>query len=483
MKPVFVLFHAGDLAVASKLGLGRGDARFVVFDPALVDKVTVAGLGPVHCVAPPAGPDYAERDAKAHAAASALESDLDAALGPEWAGRSLRGWQHLNLFYLAFGLQWFDALFAACADELGRLAAGAEVIVPVSDQAQLLYLPSFVTPVLLMQHLHRHGVAMRAYPYRANDALRPPAPDLGETAIAALEGLGDDWVLAHLPTCLYDAAYFDAELQAAGRPVVRLKARYWDVEIQSAATLSWIEPEAQGEQASDELRRRAEAPMAALRDRIETWLSGWLTAPSYRARQVDAIADTYRMQLLTDQLLDDRLGPRPPARLLLSDHDTGWHGPLLAFAQRHRVPVLLLPHSKTSTDLDFPAPGATLLHHPVQGEAVLDLDGRRPQQHLLDYPATLKFEPVPAQPLQTVGLVLNGISLSGIPVVDFRPTWPGSGASCSGAAHAGSRWRCDRGPASRCSTRWPSTASCAMKTWPAAAWAAWPSSRRGVTLH
>jgi len=82
------------------------------------------------------------------------------------------------------------------------------------------------------------------------------------------------------------------------------------------------------------------------------------------------------------------------------------------------VPMLVLPHSKTSTDLDFVARDATVLCHAIQGDPVYDVRGHRPFQATLALPAQLHLWAAVA-PVRRVGLLLNGISLNGIPNVEF----------------------------------------------------------------
>jgi len=65
------------------------------------------------------------------------------------------------------------------------------------------------------------------------------------------------------------------------------------------------------------------------------------------------------------------------------------------------------------------------LHHPIQGESVRDAAGRRLTQHALEFPTELRYVTQPQGALRTVGLLLNGVSLNGVPAVHFERYYAG----------------------------------------------------------
>jgi hypothetical protein len=129
----------------------------------------------------------------------------------------------------------------------------------------------------------------------------------------------------------------------------------------------------------------------------------------------------YRAQLTTLALLHQHFALAPPRRLLLSDHDTDFHGPLAAFARQRQVPLLVLPHSKASTDMDFVTDNATVLYHAVQGDTVYDVYGRRPAQAVIALPNKISFDTTASPGVKRVGLLLNGVALNGVPGIDLVP--------------------------------------------------------------
>lgn len=416
MKPSIVIFNTSDLPAVRQIAAGLDQPQLLLFDPTLVDRIAAERIGPLRCITWNDGPGYRERNDAAHREVHAVEAQLEAVLRAEMPEGTLQGWQHLSLYYLQMALQWFGPMFEARADAIADALAGGSCHVPVCDNAQTYYFPSFVPGLLLVQQLMRSGLPFQAYNHRNPNAPNAVVPQLTPGSLPAT----GDYVLAHLPTCMYDAPHFSAELQAAGKPVVRVKAKYWDVPLDSQHTIAPGAAAALEPQLTPELLARLDQATAALAPTLDAWLARWITAPAYRARQVQQIIEVYRAQLLTDQLLEQQAGAHPPSRLLLSDHDADYHGPLIAFAHRHQRPVLVLPHSKTSPDLDYRYGQATALHHPMQGEGVQDADGRRLPQFAIELPTQLHYDSRPTAALRTVGLLLNGTALSGVPVVNYR---------------------------------------------------------------
>lgn len=423
MPSTLVILNLADIAAALPLKqrpeLANGELQVLVFDPALVDRAVDAGLGPVECLRWDDAPLYRQLNDSAHATARELERSLDAEVQRLWPSDvralprdlQLGSWQHLSLYYLHMALHWYAGLFAALVPRL----QGRRLLLSWCDNPQSLYFPSFVPATLLIRQAQLAGIEFQAFTYNNRPPSPQAVPDLREALAPGLH----EFVLTHLPTCLYDGTHLQAELQATGLQIVNLKAKYWDIPLQADRTVDTVPVDDAMASLDEAERQLVERVTQGLFEPLERHLSRWLVAPQFRARQARQIAELYRAQLVTFLLLERHFAATAPGRLLLSDHDTDFHGPLTAYARSHQIPIVVLPHSKTSTDLDFPARQVTLLYHPVQGETVYDLDGRRPAQHFLDYPFTLHFDNHQPARVATVGLLLNGTSLNGVPGIDI----------------------------------------------------------------
>lgn len=406
MAHILLVMSSYDVAAATDMAAGLGDDYLTwYFDPTLEDTMTGGALRRPELVLPDSLPDYAAIEPQAHALADALEQALMEEMAPILGDVSLRGWQALNLYYLFVGHLWYSQLW----DALRERCAGHTLHLPVNDNPASFYWPSFVPALLLMQRLDAWGVAYRISHYGGRADESDVIPDL--------QGQAERYdVLTHLPTCFYDAPYFAAEIKAAGKRSINIEPKYWGVPLQPDRQLKML--------------RIDHAHLAALGlvsmvphgerllHALHRLLTPYFANHEYRARQALQLAKLYQSQLVMLQLLERHFGNHRPGQMLLSDHDAGFHGPLLSYAQRHRIPVLQLPHAKVSISSAFRSEQLTALTHPMQGLPMLRGDGRQLRRHALAYPEACSGDSA-SRPMRRVGLLLSGISLNG--VLSTRP--------------------------------------------------------------
>ncbi len=417
MENSLLILHGEDIAAALQVVRDLPGCETCIFDPVLVDRAVAAGLPSVRFVPWLDAPDYAAMHQRAHAAASALEDRIDRTVAGVLEGAadpvSVKGWQHLKLYYLFLMLGWYTPLAAAL---IGGFR-GRRLHLLVCDDPAVFYFNSFVPALLLLHSAQAQGIETAAYRYGGKPDTSRHLPLLtGQPA----EGRGTEWMLAHLPTCMYDIHHFNDEFRAGGKRLVSIEAHYFTMPVAADESVPLVAPEQLPDRIDPGWHRVAERIEAALAPELNAFFADKIPAAAYRARQVALIAGTCRSQWLALQLLERRFDNDPPSRLLLSDHDTGLHGPLLAFAERRHLPVLLLPHSKTSADFEFAIRNAVALTHPVQGDAILDASGRQIVQHSLALPVAFSASTRFPAPLRRVALLLNAFSLGGVPFADYR---------------------------------------------------------------
>lgn len=414
MPTQIAILNLSDIAVATQLAKQHDEPRFIVFDPSLVDRLVVAGLTPYELITWDEAPAYPHFADEALREARLLGAAIDAVVAREWPSDDLRlgSWQQLSLYYQHLTLAWYDALFGAVVHRL----QGDKLVVPVADGAQRYYFHGFPPGLLLLKHAQAQKIEIQGFTYGTQPLVPQPVPDL--RGRCAQRG---EFLLTHLPTCLYDGPHFNDEMVAAGKPVINLRARNWNVDLACASAIDPIDADEGAAALPDETMERIEALVAAISTPMDAHFVRWISSPGFRAQQLQLQLAAFRAQLITLALAQAHFSERRPSRLLLSGHDTDYHGPLLAWARAERVPVLVLPHSKTSTDLDFAAEGAMVLHHASQGYTVCDASGQRPAQLVMDFPTTLQFSTHTPARVRTVGLLLNAVSVQGVPEAHLAP--------------------------------------------------------------
>jgi hypothetical protein len=405
MSDLLLLFDAESILPGATLAETLPGCRVRVFDPTLVDKARHAGLAQVEFTPFVTGNSYDDLCRWAHTQAAMLGARLQSLADEIEPGVDVVGWQHLNLYYQFLGLRWYSEMWAAMAPTFD----GDVLHMLVNDNPGHYYWPSFVPGVLLMQQLRALGSEFRAFNFGARHDASLYVPLLDGEPLQGHE------VLTHLPTCFYDRDYLVGELAASGRPVLNLPARQWNIELPAGVRqleLGELERAHRGLPAAQ--LQRFEILRARVHALFDEAFAPWLPSPHYRERQAAFNAALLHSQLILYAGLERQFGARPPRRVLMSEHDAGFHGPLLSWAQKHQVQTLLVPHAKTMWDIEFPCRSFATFTHPLQAESLVDAHGRHVPHHLLGLPEALKLDTTMPGPLQSVSLLLNGLMLGGV---------------------------------------------------------------------
>ena len=412
MEGRLVITHADSIAHARLVVRDQPVTGTWVFDPTLYERAVDAGLPAVEVIAPKPVTDHRTLLGCARQQAFALEAELDRLLQSVAPGPSLLGWQHVNLNYQITATRWYAELWDG---QLG-LFAGSLPHLFLSDNPAHYYWPSFGPALQLAHRLRGAGIDFKAYTYGGRPDLSPMVPALFD----APDDGPQPTLLTHLPTTFYDKGYFLDEVRASGHRAMNLQSRIWNVDFPMDADV----PVATVDQALALLDPadldRIDTFHALAAQHLETWLAAPIPSPEHRRRQARHIADGYRSQLVTLRLLERRFARQRPARVLISDHDAGFHGPILSFAKAHAIPVVMVPHSKFTPEFEFPGDQITCLTHPLQADTLSDAHGRRVRQYRLAYPETFRGASAPSGELRTVGLLLNGLSLNGVQFTGFE---------------------------------------------------------------
>ncbi|WP_338847000.1 hypothetical protein V8J88_24950 [Massilia sp. W12] len=407
MIDVLILRRAADIPAALAIlpGLAPG-WRALCFDPLVVDHAFFAGIHNIEFFSWPDCPSLELLDGNSHGLARAFEAKLAKLCEPYFPDCDLRGWQHLNLYYLLISLQWYDGLWQRVLSML----QGCRVHLFVCD-APLHYYFNAGLPVLQLeqrlQDLPDTVTELHAYQDDKLD-LRQLVPNFP----GRLEQSTRPFVLSHLPTCMYDLLYINQQLQASGLAVVNVKARHFDMPVWANQHVELEEFDVLLAQMTPEVATPLQRIEGVLQAELERLLGIWLPEGELRQRQAQYMARTYQAQLLTWVLFTMYLLQTKPICLLLSDHNADFHGPLMSVARNKQVPVLVLPHAKTVARTDFDWPQQIALPHPLQGGPSLDLQQEALPQQCLNYPETRQLRPV--RQVRTVGLLLNSHSLNGV---------------------------------------------------------------------
>jgi hypothetical protein len=414
MENYLIVTGASDIPVAENAARNLDTYKVYYFDPVLSDLIRDSSLQHTELIVWDDAPDYPALVESAHARSFAMERELSGSLQPFLPDHVADAWQHLNLYYFFLTFQWYSRLWREME---GRLADGRAHVF-INDNPVNYYWPSFLPGLLLLEQLRSWGVPFSAFTYGA----RPDESDVVMDFPAAGPVTERFDLLTHLPTCFYDVGYFNEELRASGKTNINIQPKYWGVALEATQRINLLR--------LGEHRNLADLPAfddvaKALTERIDALLVPYISTADFRARQAGQLSHLYQSQVTSLHLMERYFEPAYPKKLLLSDHDAGFHGPLISFAKRHSISVLMVPHSKTSLDLDFADRDVTMLTHPMQGAPLFNSERKRLLHVSLTYAETFSGRSAMPKPLRCIGLLLNGLSLNGILCTNFAAYFRG----------------------------------------------------------
>lgn len=409
MENILIVTSEHDIPIAEITAKELASYKVYFFDPTLVDVIQGSALLNTELLVWDACPDYPTLVQSAHAHAFTLERELDQSLRPLLSKCSIMAWQHLNLHYFFMSYFWYSSLWRDVPEKLKE----GKLHIFLCDNPANYYWPSFLPALLLLEQLRTWNISFSAVTYGAR-------PDESDVVMNLCDGNPDSErfdLLTHLPTCFYDIDYFNAELQASDKSNINIVSKYWDVALASIKSVNLIRLKDQ--QTLSGGLPALNAVAKHLSEKLDSLLTPYIATPSFRVRQASHLSSLYQSQLVSLYLLERYFEHHKPGKMLLSDHDAGFHGPLMSYAEKHNIPVLIAPHSKTSLDIEFNYDNVTMLTHPMQGVPLHN--GRREQllNCTLSYAEKFFAGSSMPSPIRKVGLLLNGLSLNGILCTDF----------------------------------------------------------------
>lgn len=415
MKNSIVIINNQDIPSALLIAQNLQYYSCYVFDPTLLDKAIEAGLANCEYINWENSINYSDLYDGCRITAFEIEQTLN-----EWVHEivpevSIKSWQHLNFYYILQAIRWYTQLWTEVLPSFKQ----DKVHICFCDAPAQYYFASYIPALLSMQVLNNLGIDFKGYSYpKPQDWTSADAnlvPDLKPTLT---ESSCID-VLIHIPTCFYDFNYFSQELIASGKTVINLQAKYWDVPVVANTSVGLSTDEEMLAYLPDTIKKQTDAFFERLVNGLDSILTTYIATPVYRNRQATLIASLYKAQLVTYYLLEARFKSDKPKKILLSDHDAGFHGPIVSFAEKYSIPVLMVPHSKISQDMEFSYSGITSFSHGIQGREILNASGKRIKSFKLNYPETLSISTLSSKPIRRIGLLLNGLALNGVMITNF----------------------------------------------------------------
>ena len=404
-QDVLIIIDSSDIQPALEMSHKLKNYQTYIFDPVLQDKVTAYRFKNVKFFAWDNCSAYSELVEYGTSQAHTMEMELAQLVKDIDPHLSIESWQYTTYYLFFVAYKWYSGLWQA------NLFSYKDKIFHVfmDDKPLFLVFSSFLPALLLLQKLLADGIEFKAYSYgRIRER-----PDLVPNFNEQIHEDGD-FILTHLQTCMHDYKYFSDEIELSKYRSVNISSEYWDVNVCATHSVSLVEPYYLGGEFLCQYEELINKITVCIDNYLATKLGPFITSPEFIRRQIERLTNSYRSQIITYYGLSDFFGKNKPAKMLISEHNSGFFGPLVLFAKRNNIPVLMVPHSKTIDNLKYDRQNLIALTHPIQGEDVLDYSGQSVQSSFISYPEQINFNSIAAPTMQKVGLLLNDISLHGV---------------------------------------------------------------------
>lgn len=411
MNNIIIVSVKPDIPIALNLYSQISDAEIWVFDPNFLDDLDAAGMHYgkfIDCIH---GIDLVNYSKNAERQTILIEKEIGLELEKLIPETEDCHWQYFNLFHQLFAINSFSTLW----DKLLMERQSAKFHILIHDTPAQYYSPSFWPSLLLLERLNALNIDFSAYSYNRSDSTTQLIPTGNNFSADS----GRHHAFVHLPTSIYDAKFFEEEINSATSSVLNFQSMHWDVPFSSLRTVSLC--------ASDEAL--AQLPLATQQSIADTTVTindillktfgTHIRTEAYIVRQANFLAKQYEAQMIFYFSLIKVFSSFPPRKIILSNHDAGLLGPFTSFAKKYNVPIVLLPHAKIfNWSIANSHSNATVLTHPLQGGLVTDLRGKRIVSHSVSYPESQSNSSAPVNSLKTVGVVLNSFSGDGYVLLD-----------------------------------------------------------------
>lgn len=400
MENILIIINARDIEPALKISANLNDYKVITHDPHLIDNIKIKGFKNIVFFNWENCDNYSEIANWGNQASVDAETGLDATAQHFFPGLSIRSWQAMAMAHMLIMLKWFEGLWRDFPKVIS-----SKYHIFIYDNPFTLSGWSFLPAIMLLENLASKGMQFSAYSYGTGD--KPVDVNLIPNLVGTYESSESASLLTHLPTCFYDYPYINAELSASGRRVINLESDFFNIPVLNSISIKMANIDALIDTLNCDVKDRIEKFTEAMFVDLKNLIGKYIKTPTYYERQATRMARVYRAQVVLYFLLQQYFRTNKPGKMLLSDHDGGIHGPLIAFAKENDIPVLMFPHSKQTRTIAFQYDNITCLTHPIQGSSIANGNGRQLLNFHLNFPETFSGSSVFPERIKNICLVLN----------------------------------------------------------------------------
>ncbi|MEY4591824.1 MAG: hypothetical protein RIR18_719 [Pseudomonadota bacterium] len=413
-ESVYVVLLEPDLDELAKKVSHPAAIELVYFDPALEDKLLSLGFVNSRFY------DVSEIGKYSDVYKQASQSALQAGELMYSAIREIClipdgfNWYYETLLYSYMYSNWYRLLGRYLVEHYVEIFGQQKPLFLMYDNPGYMYFHSFIPAISVVEVLAGSDCQFDVFNYAQGESPANGVVDVVPDLFSRPK-IQPCALLFHLPTVMYDKDLLEQFIQCfKPEEVLGISPHYWDQSIGGDLAVPLVLTNSVIPVLPAEFRENVIKLCEQIRQSAETILQNLIATPFIRERQVKFFVDFARSQFILFFALEAYFSASKPKKILMADHDTGFHGPLMSFARRHEIPVTTFPHAKVSFHFPYVARDVRCLAHPVQGAGLLSMEAGTLAETRTSFPEVLTFDTDARRKIRTVGIVLNAISGHGV---------------------------------------------------------------------
>ena len=414
IKHVIIVFERPDITAVKLILQNIVEAEVWVFDPHLLDDLALAQIPNAQYINCQVDFELTQFEKEMQAEALSIEAEIEKILknDNDNDNDNFKYWQHLNWYFLQFNLNGYSQLWDSL---LKKSLDNYHFHIPVYDRAAVYYLPSFIPAIMLLERFLLKEIPFNTYSHSTlNNSLRL-LPVLNDGRINY-----SDNILVHMPTCIYDNQFINAEFATLNKNIIVFQSQDWNLSLPNFEQTKLESIQNVLDKISNNLDSEINHKIDLIENYLAIYFKKYLSSQFFIERQAKEISERYRALLVFFNYLEDKFSSFPPDSIILSSHDAGLHGAFYSFADKYNIKIIIFPHAKViNMPIEkFYIDNLITLSHPIQGSIVENIDKKLVNNLIIKYPENISFPFKQNNSLTTIGLIINKFSNDGFSLIN-----------------------------------------------------------------
>ena len=336
-KTTLIILNESDIAFIAGIIKDFDFDEIAAFDITLIDKIKLHTNKTVRFINPINHTDINNRLRLSEELAKQVEDEINLKINKSKFKIESIGWNFRNYSYLFQTLIWYRNLFKGVSDFFIK----NKIIFFIPNKNPSFYLTSFLPSLILYEHCIKDGIKFEILSY---DMQEPVffTPDKNQE-------LPSFDILTYIPTLFYDQHIVDEAIKRLNLTPLLLDSPLWNVDLHGYKNIK-LRRIAEDEISTSEIFKSISDTHLEV---LAPYISAYIENKDYIKKICLNYSKNYYSQFLTFDYIKNIFETRKFKFILSTEHDAGFHGPLITAAKEFNMPVVMIPHSKVMPKNEF----------------------------------------------------------------------------------------------------------------------------------